>query len=132
LKNFIFIYTESNKSFKNFIKGKKGYIAISYIDILENQNNFLVLDEEKISIKILQCELYEKIYNSLRKIQKSDKIDTIFYFLDTYNENILRNIIKNINSFCKKISFNDLDYFIYYIDNIDNADKICLEKELKK
>lgn len=128
MKKFIFVYTIENKTFKNYIKGKKNSLNISYIDLQENQEKYLVLENEKFSIKVLECELYEKIYTSIRKLKNSDVLKQIYYFLDTDDEKIILDLYNYICRYKSKIDFFDLEIDIHFIDESNNEE--CLRKKL--
>ena len=129
MKKFILVYTIENKTFKNFIKGKKNSLNISYIDLQENQEKYLVLEDEKFSLKVLECELYEKIYTSIRKLKNSEVLKQIYYFLDTDDEKIILDLCNYINKYKSKINFSELEIHIHFIDETENAE--WLEKKLK-
>lgn len=130
MKNLIFVYCNENKTFKNYIRGKKKCINISYIDLQENQEKFLVLENEKFSLSVLECELYEKLYTSIRKLKNSDLIENINYFLDTDNKKIITELITNIKKYNSKIGFSDLQFNIIFLDNLEHSE--WLEKIVKQ
>lgn len=91
----------------------------------------MVLEGETFSNEVLACELYDKLYTSIRKLKDSDKYYKIYYFLDTYNEKIIQNIFYNIDIYCKKISLRGLDKSILLKDYIPDKDLKFLEKHFK-
>jgi hypothetical protein len=83
MQNFLIIYTTEHSKFKDFCKKKKGGISISYVDLLTTQEKYMVLEDEKSCNKVLECELFVKIFSSLKTIKENPKYHTILYFSDT-------------------------------------------------
>jgi len=101
MNNFFIIHTKEHTGFKDFIKKKPGSITVSYVDILNQQEKYLLFGESKNN-SVLSCELFNKLYDSIANLHNL-KYHTIFYYTDTLDSVILENFIGTIESYRKKL-----------------------------
>ena len=95
MNNFFIIHTKEHTGFKDFIKKKPGSITVSYVDILNQQEKYLLFGESKNN-SVLSCELFNKLYDSITNLHNL-KYHTIFYYTDTLDSVILENFIGTCN-----------------------------------
>jgi hypothetical protein len=130
MNNFYILHTKEHTTFKDFIKKKPGSISITYVDILNQQEKYLLFDENK-SNSVLACELFNKIFDSISNLQ-NPKYHSIFYYTDTLDFVILDNFINTIENYKKKLEVT-LDIQITNLDDPTESIIECLNhlKETK-
>ena len=133
MNNFFIIHTKEHNNFKEFIKKKKGSINISYIDILNQQEKYLLFGESKNN-SVLECELFNKIYDSIANLH-NPKYHTILYYMDTLDLVILEDFISTLKEYDSKlqteieISLCDLDNGVLYHEWLKNLNINLVSKE---
>ena len=130
MNNFFILHTKEHTAYKDFIKRKPGSISVSYIDILNQQEKYLLFGESK-SNSVLECELFNKLYESIVNLH-NPKYHTIFYYTDTLDCVILENFIGTIESYRNKIQIG-VDIQICNLEEPTTTQEECLDqlKEVK-
>lgn len=131
MNNFIIIYTSDHSLYKDFCKKKKGSISISYIDLLSTQEKYFVFGDDKFSNKVLECELFVKIFDSIKVLKTNNTYHTILYFIDTLDCVILNNFLDTIEHYKKKINISDFVIKITTLEQLDKESEKCL-KQIKE
>ena len=101
MNKFNIIHTKEHSNFKDFIKKKPGSITVSYIDILNQQEKYILFGEAKNN-SVLGCELFNKLFDSISNLH-NPKYHTIFYYTDTLDCVILENFIETIEGYKDKL-----------------------------
>ena len=126
MKNFLIIHTNDHNSFKDFIKKKPGSMYISYIDLLAQQEKYILFGESKNN-SVLACELFNKIYDSISNLH-NPKYHSIFYYTDTLDCVILNNFIDTIEQYKSKLKV-ELEIKLCDLDNQPTNLPQCLNRE---
>jgi hypothetical protein len=132
MNTFLIVYTSEHSLYKDFCKKKKGSISISYEDLIDNQEKYFVFEDEKICKKVLECELFVKIYDSLKVLKSNERYHTILYYIDTLDYVILDSFTDTIQSYQKKIKIPNLELQIIVLDEIDKESEKCLNQLIKR
>ena len=101
MNNFFIIHTKEHNTFKDFIKKKPGSMSVSYIDLLNQQEKYILFGEKKNNT-VLECELFNKLFDSISNLHNS-KYSSIFYYTDTLDCVILENFISTIENYQDKL-----------------------------
>lgn len=130
MTEFIFTYIEDYKKFKLYTKSDKNSLCISYHDLLLNQQKYFLDVEDKNSLRVLEIEIYDLIYQYLRKLKLDNKYTKIYYHIDYLDYNIVNFMSNNIKNRCKIIGLNNLEFSLKLVDNIDIDFLECQERKL--
>jgi len=125
MNNFFIIHTKDHTVFKDFIKKKPGSIYVSYIDILNQQEKYILFGESKNN-SVLECELFNKIFESISNLQYP-KYHSIFYYTDTLDTVILENFIGTIEKYKDKLDIN-LNINLCNLDEPKSIDTECINQ----
>lgn len=101
MNNFFILHTKEHSAFKDFIKKKPGSLSVSYIDLLEQQEKYQLFGESK-SNSVLECDLFNKIFDSISNLH-NPKYHTIFYYTDTLDSVIIENFTSTIKKYSDKL-----------------------------
>ena len=131
MNKFYIIHSKDHDSFKESCKQKKGTIVISYVDLLSQQEKYILYDEPKNNT-VLECELFNKIYNSIYNL-KNPKYHSVYYYTDTLDSLITSSFIDSLLEFKDKTA-SDFTIAICNLDNNESCQKRLtkLLKNIKK
>ena len=125
MNNFFIIHTKEHTTFKDFIKKKPGSLSVSYVDLLNQQEKYILFGESK-SNSVLECELFNKLFDSISNLH-NPKYHSIFYYTDTLDNVILENFIGTIENYTDKLEV-ALDIQICNLDEPKPLDTECLNQ----
>ncbi len=128
MNNFFIVHTKEHTKYKDFIKKKPGSINVSYIDLLNQQEKYILFGESKNN-SVLECELFNKLFDSITNLH-NPKYHTIFYYTDTLDCTILENFITTIESYRDKLEV-IMEISLCNLDNTEKK-KECLTKLITK
>ena len=130
MNNFFIIHTMEHSTFKDFIKKKPGSMSVSYVDLLNQQEKYLLFGENKNN-SVLECDLFNKLFDSISNLH-NPKYHTIFYYTDTLDSVILENFIGTIEKYKDKLDV-VLDIQLCNLDEPTQITTECLNqiKEIK-
>ena len=128
MNNFFIVHTKEHTTFKDFVKKKPGSITVSYVDLLNQQDKYLLFGESKNN-SVLECELFNKLFDSISNLH-NPKYHTIFYYTDTLDIVILNNFLDTIEKYKNKLEV-IVDMQLCNLDEPTTNNNECLTEIVK-